>query len=288
MHDGTYRTLRSLIEKGSIPSSALSGRTAQRLQPLLDSGALIRRRCGRGMILEVADRNALDAFLRRLFPHGATAPMQSDGSTFPPRGEAVALYRNAKRARAASAEPVLLRAIAPAVASRDSSKLDLLALTRTAGAACLLIDDGERWRIESRIAIVENLEVFLHFERLQTGRSIALYANGRLSGRVLDWLASREMSRCEFLHCGDYDPVGLDEYVRLRDRLGSRVVLHVPANLDGLLARYGKRGLIEDSAAILARLRRSPVPEVRRIAGIMDTTGCGLEQEALLLGQQPT
>lgn len=281
MYDGTYRALYALNEHGSVPCSTLSARTTRRLQPLLDSGAIVRRRRGRGMIVEVTDPAALQAFARKLFPHGSG--IRDDTGAIPPRGEAVALYRDAKRARTASAEPVLIRALAPAKASRREAEADLYAMTQATRAACLLIDDQVVWRLATRIAVVENMEVFLHFERLQTGWPVVLYAGGRLSHRVLDWLASPTMAPCIFLHCGDYDPVGLDEYLRLRKRLEERVSLHIPKDIDTLFARYGKRELLRDSADILVRLRSDSAPTIRRLVEIMDTTGCGLEQEALLL-----
>lgn len=283
MHDGTYRALKSLIEKGSIPSSALSQRTMQRLQPLLDSGALIRRRRGRGMILELADRNALDRFAAKLFPHGDTPLAWVGGVIVPPRAEAVGMHRDAKRVRTASAEPILLRATAPARATRGACKVDLFELSRSAGAACLLLDEGDNWRIEADIGIVENLEVFLHFERLRTDQTVALYAGGRLSGRVLGWLASDEMNGASFRHCGDYDPVGLDEFLRLYNTIGERVELYVPGNITDLFTRYGKRALLRDSTQILSRLRGEEHPLISRLVQLMDTTGFGLEQEALLL-----
>ncbi|AKJ64221.1 Wadjet anti-phage system protein JetD domain-containing protein [Kiritimatiella glycovorans] len=237
------------------------------------------------MVLEMTDRDALDQFTAKLFPHGDIPLACKDGDIMP-RAKAVGTLRDAKRARTASAEPILLRALAPAQATRGESQVDLLDLTRSAGVACLLLDDEENWRIETGIAIVENLEVFLHFEKLDTGRVVALYAGGRLSGRVQRWLASDEMNGASILHCGDYDPVGLDEFLRLYNRFGNRVDLHVPESIDELFARYGKRALLRDSEPILARLRREAHPIVSRLVQIMDTTGYGLEQEALLLENQ--
>jgi len=161
--------------------------------------------------------------------------------------------------------------------------VDLFGLSQSAGVACLLLKEDDYWRIETDIAIVEKLEVFLYFEKLHTRQVVALYAGGRLSSRALNWLASDVMSGALFLHCGDYDPVGLDEFLRLYSRVGDRVDLHVPESIDELFARYGKRALLRDSAPILARLRCEAHPIVSRLAQLMDTTGCGLEQEALLL-----
>lgn len=91
------------------------------------------------------------------------------------------------------------------------------------------------------------------------------------------------MARTRIIHCGDYDPVGLDEYLRLQTACPERTELHLPSNLEILLSRYGKKELLAGNTAVLARLRKSRVLEVRRVVELMDRYGSGLEQEILLL-----
>ena len=85
------------------------------------------------------------------------------------------------------------------------------------------------------------------------------------------------------MHCRDYDPVGLDEYLRIKAACPGRTELYLPSNLEDLLSRYGKKELLGSSAVVLARLRKSQDQEVRRTVTLMDRYGVGLEQEALLL-----
>jgi hypothetical protein len=283
MSDGLYRLLNRLETEHCVPCSSISNRNARTLQPLLDSGALLRRRRGRGMVIEVKDAIALHTFQQQRFPHGDSLPVTDESGPLLPRSVAVGLHRDAKRARTTTGEPVLIRAIADSSASAGDDVVNLRELTALTGSACLVIGDESGWQLEGRIAVVENLEVFLHFEKLPLDVQVAIYAGGRLSGRVLDWLASPPMSLCTYLHCGDYDPVGLDEYLRFRTRLADRVALYTPDNLPALFARYGKRDLLRDSEAILARLRHTTNDDARAIVNLMDESGCGLEQEALLL-----
>jgi hypothetical protein len=112
----------------------------------------------------------------------------------------------------------------------------------------------------------------------------AIYAGGRLSARVVRWLAGEAMRDASIVHLGDYDPVGLAEYLWLRAACGTRVRLCLPSDLRHRMRRYGKRSLLAGrNAALLASLRQSGDPAVREIVGMMDETGCGLEQESLLL-----
>ena len=50
-----------------------------------------------------------------------------------------------------------------------------------------------------------------------------------------------------------------------------------------LIAKYGRNKLLHDSAAILQRLRGTDDESVRKLIDILQSTGCGMEQEALLL-----
>jgi hypothetical protein len=92
------------------------------------------------------------------------------------------------------------------------------------------------------------------------------------------------MRKARVLHFGDYDPVGLDEYLRLREACPGRAELYLPQGLERLFARYSKPGLLRGTEAVLRRLRDCGLPEVRRVVDLMDRHGAGLEQEALLLG----
>jgi hypothetical protein len=63
----------------------------------------------------------------------------------------------------------------------------------------------------------------------------------------------------------------------------------LPTDLENLFAQFSKRKLLmnRSSQAVLARLRKSDFPEVRRVVELMDRHNAGLEQEALLIGPQP-
>jgi len=278
MPDAFARLLTSLIEDGSAPRSRFSPRSLVALGSLFDAGVLRQARRGGGLIIEVLDPATLARFYRQRYP---SQGVEIEG---PPRAVAAAVLRSAKRVGRTDCEPVLLRALRPVDGQRDGAACDLRAVTDQTGAACLILEQGRFWTLkEATIAVVENLECFLHFERLGPPADVALYACGRLSDLALHWLASPELSTCRLLHCGDYDPVGLDEYLRLKARVGDRVRLHVPENLGDLVATYGRPELLRDSAGVLQRLRASGDPAVRQVVRLLDETGCGLEQEVLLI-----
>jgi len=91
------------------------------------------------------------------------------------------------------------------------------------------------------------------------------------------------MTGARIVHFPDYDPVGMDEYLRFKQACPERTELFRPPSLKDLFPRYGKAQLLHDNKAILARLRKSHDSDVRYVVGLMDRFGVGLEQEVLLI-----
>ena len=88
---------------------------------------------------------------------------------------------------------------------------------------------------------MENPAVFTQFECFQLPVGLVIYGHGRASNRLVDWLATMTSPDFQLLHLPDYDPVGLTEFERLRSRLGNRVRLHLPQDLDQQFARFSNR-----------------------------------------------
>jgi hypothetical protein len=278
--DALAARLDRLMREGSLPSSDLTRSMRARVRALFDTGVLVEQRAGAGSHVVVCDADGLARFVSRAYPSGIAPTVPAD---IPPRARSVFLTRDAKRAARGGASPVVLRAFTTACLERDGASLDVCALTRLAGAAAIVVSPGCDWRFEGVVALVENLEAFLHVERIVDGFNLVMYAPGRLSRIVRAWLASPAMAGARYLHLGDYDPVGLDEYLNLKTACPGRVELHVPPDLEERLRRFGKEALLRDSVAVLGRLRRSQDPEVAAIVRALDRFGRGLEQEALLL-----
>ncbi len=89
----------------------------------------------------------------------------------------------------------------------------------------------------------------------------------------------------EILHLPDYDPVGLSEFGRVHARLGHRAGLYLPPDLEARFDRFSNGDLLKNlnSQAMLAQLRRSELPAIRRVIELIDRHNAGLEQEPLLI-----
>lgn len=274
------KLLGMLLTEGSAPVSLFSASARAALSPQFAAGILQEERSGAGARVAVRNKAVLEAFAAQLFPSGLKLAPAGDT----PRATAVGYYRDAKAAGTTVAEPVLIRAFNNMVFERKGEALPAASLTGKYGVAAFLLKEPPYWGCVGTLAIVENLEPFLCFEKMRIAADAAVYAGGKMSGRMLEWFASIEMSKCSLLHCGDYDPVGIDEYLRLKEVCGTRVKLYIPANIEDLFKKYGKRELLIDSEAVLRRLRATKDPDALRVIEQMNACNAGLEQEILLLG----
>jgi len=273
------KLLSAILTEGAAPLSMFSASTRAALGPQFAAGILQEERSGAGSRVVVRNKAVLEAFAAQLFPSGLN--IASEGAM--PRATAVGYYRDAKAAGTTVAEPVLIRAFNNMVFERNAESLPAAELSKKYGVAAFLLKGPPFWGCSGTLAIVENLEPFLCFEKMKVAADAAVYAGGKMSGRMLAWFASAEMSKCSFVHCGDYDPVGIDEYLRLKAACGARVKLHIPVNIEALFKKYGKRELLIDSESILRRLRATKDPDALRIIKQMNACNTGLEQEILLL-----
>jgi hypothetical protein len=272
---------RTLLETGSVARSACSRELLAALAPLLDSQVIVEDRAGAGRRLVVRNPQALRDFIQHHFPD-VTVP---EGTSS--RIAGVARFRDTKAVASDLPEIVTLRAWREDALRSDGKSIGVATATAAHGVFSFLLADPARFTLHGPCALVENPAVFTQFERLQLPTRLAIYGHGRASNRLLDWLAAQTAPDFQLLHLPDYDPVGLDEFIRLQERLGARVQLHLPKNLEGLFARHSNRELLQKTStqSLLAKLRQCQSAEVRTVLKLIEKHNAGLEQEALLVGR---
>lgn len=277
MHEVTQRKLLELRERQSCALSTFGKTALVEIQSLLASKVVEIGRSGAGEALHVNNIDALDQFILTHFPESDTDP------TLPDRAAAIRSLRNAKQAKRRTTCIMHMRAWHPLDCQINNASYNLVAQTERCGVVSVLLDGVRQIAMKGRIALIENLECFLHAERMQLHVDAAIYTAGKLSGICLEQLASEAMAHCSYLHCPDYDPVGLAEFVRYQKRLHQRIQLHVPHNLQSLLQTYGKPALLQGrNGQIMQILRRTAPPELHKILQWMDQANAGLEQEILI------
>ena len=275
----SYAQFAALLDQGSRPRSACSGSFLKALRPLLDSGVVVEERSGAGRRLAVRDASAAKVFFAQRYPDAGVF----DGASS--RIVGVARFRDTKALVFNEATVISVRAWRPNVLFRGDQPVDAAAATAEHGVFSFHLSDRAPYALRGACALVENPAVFNGIERLNLPIGLALYGQGRASNRLLDWLAGLTAPDFVLLHLPDYDPTGLSEFARLRARLGKRAQLHLPSDLADRFARLSNRGLLEKPhiRALLPKLRRSRVPEIRHVLELIERHNAGLEQEALLV-----
>lgn len=273
--------LDALLEQGSLARSACSGSLRRTLKPLFDSGVVVEERSGAGRRVVIRDITALREFVRSRYPNAEILVGAAS------RVAGVARFRDSKAHASDTPDILRLRAWSDTALWVDGRPVRAAKATGEHGVFSLVLTPARRYELRAPCALVENPTVLLTFEPLRKERDIplAIYGGGRISGRVLSWLAAQATPDFHLIHFPDYDPVGLSEFVRLRAALGERASLHLPSDLAMRFARFGNPELLRRSAnqALLAKLRNSNLAEVKAVLELMDRHNAGLEQESLLV-----
>lgn len=271
--------LQALLNKGALPASQCGPSFRKYISALLDTEVLVWKRIGGGSRLVVSDQVALQAYVRERFPDPALP--EKPGS----RVMGVAHFRDTKALRNDSAEIVSLRVWRDEALLKNGEPAGARAATAAHGMFSFPLSDECHYELQGKCALVENPAIFGAFEKLHLNVDAVIYGHGRVSNRTIDWLANAAGKNLRLLHLPDYDPVGLSEFQRLHSKLGDCVTLHLPSDLEQRFSRFSKRMLLgnRNSQAMLARLRKSELAEIRRVVGLIDRHAAGLEQEALLI-----
>lgn len=287
MNETQRRFLRRLrdaaasgLRRSSIPKSC--GELIESLQTC----AAVEFRpalAGRGITLHIKSEQSFQRFLAARLPQG----LDVDLAAIPDRASAVFLLADAKAVRRGIGQGIFVRATKPdiEIQSMDGElSISVSDLTSTAGGIGIQLCAQKVWTFAGSVAVVENADAFWQHERVLPDVDMAILGNGNMSSRLLEWLASPAMSNCHIVHWGDYDPVGICQYIRLTDACIGRVESFAPAEVDQLLPRYGKRRLVTHQTTFLDRLRRRESdPYVKRMLALFDVHRRGLEQEVLLV-----
>lgn len=126
-----------------------------------------------------------------------------------------------------------------------------------------------------KICFVENLQPFLNAEKLLGKDFVYIHFYGRLPRK--DVLKTIECE--EYLHFGDYDSLGLSEYLKACE-IYSNSKLFIPNNFEYLSNKYPKKRKEKDT--IHKNVKKSKKPEVIKIREQFKRTGKYLEQQIIM------
>lgn len=276
--------LSDLTTAGSVPASRMSAKARERLTPLFSANVLQEVRAGAGRRVEVRNPETLAQFISRHYPAGLFADPSADEG-LDRRTLALSRYRDTKALGGLDFEIVEYRLAGKAPLLIGSTSIGRSGVCGDLGAFVLYdARTAERdVRFAGVVATVENPTVLIRYDWAAAGVDLAIATYGRMSRRLIDWLASEPMQQAKVIHFGDYDPVGLNEFCRLDAALGHRASLFIPDGIERLFSQYSDRDLLSRSAGFLPVLRQSYHAGVQRLLQLMASSGGAVEQEALLI-----
>lgn len=287
------RSLADALEKllaagGEIASSQLTTAQRRALEEFARKTQSVRlTTSGRGSLYRIVGRDQAVAHLAQLRPRQQEALPVG----LPSRALNVARYRDSKRSSAGHAvHYLLLKAVGAEVRWRDGlgAVVEVSALTRLCGAAVLAVQSGDGWHSDEPLWLVENQALFDDPSWLPADAGGALcYYSGQLSGLMLDWLAAQPRAPQVILF-PDYDGIGLQNFARLRERLGDGCELWLIPGWPERLKQYGNRRIWLDNLAnfqdAVRRLSIDGMPvAVAELCRTMQAEGLALEQESVFL-----
>jgi hypothetical protein len=269
-----------LLEEQKVSASGLSTRNKALFAELIVSGVLKIEGSRRGQAYVVVHADHLSQWVKRKFPQAAGIWTASTA------GAQNLLYsRDTKsRARGNRTLGLLFRGWAGAMVQRNGHPLNIADMTQSAGAAAVALGPNDRVEFAGACAVVENPELFWQAgPRCGIDQPLVLFKDGRASFRLIDWM--RQCPEARFVLHVDFDPVGLDEYRRIREAVGDRASLYLPTNLGELFAQFGNRKILTKSSnvALLTSLRTQTDPDIQAVIALVDQNACVLEQEAVLV-----
>jgi len=287
MADGLIRTLKTLLEDGSIPVSAVSRKQREKLSSLLDAGVLVRERSGAGERFVAHAPEVVETFAQQHYPSGLDAAQRADAragadSTLT-TDDGVRHFRDAKRGEQTH-EILTFRGMPGATLQVNGTEIPVGDETEERGVTSVLLSPDAEITFTGMLAVVENLTAFLRYEEFYDLAPLALYGGGRLSDRVLEWLAATVHSDARVMLCPDYDFIGLHEFVRLERACGLHADILIPQSVEELFSRFSKPELFEKGIRYRPAIRAVDDPALNVFLELIHLYSAGLEQEALLKG----
>ncbi|MDX1749041.1 MAG: hypothetical protein R3271_01825 [Methylophaga sp.] len=292
------RALRTALGKlidvpdGQLAGSQLTAAQKTALDEFIrQTGAVTYQQAGRGVSYRIKERVTVERHWREMVPSAGDA-LDED---LPSRAANIAQSRMSKSAaHGHDSYYLLLRTAGNANWYSDNGdKLDLQWVTDKQGAAALAIGGAcdQSWHTTSELWLVENQALFDRLDWLPQcdGATIAYYS-GHLQKRLIDWLSSRNRASRIWLF-PDYDGVGLSNYLRIKQVLGSQVNFWIMPGWEKRLLRYGNNKLWLDTASAFNAAVPVLLPmiqdesELFSLIETMQRNGLALEQEVVWIDE---
>ena len=275
MKNATRNLLFKLIDAGRISSSQVPKSCRADILNLRDRGFVDWEKSGRGGVYTVEDREAINTLLKNTGYHGSTQALT-------PKAKAVAFHQDAHKGKDDTLL-LMLSATREVFWTNHGAAINLFKIVQDCGIASLLIKPYDNWQTDTPIALVENMDLLVYadqyFKQIAFDGSV-LYYGGWISKKTIAWLKTLKNTPVTIFP--DYDPVGINNYLLLKQELPD-LDIYIPKNLADLLVRYG------DPKRLASSTDRTLIEQTRDekaafLYSLLLKHGVGLHQEGLMLG----
>lgn len=264
---------QTLLENESIPFSSLNLNSLKEFERLHMLGAVKKTVSGRGIRVELCNRGLVESEVKRIFPDGIHATFKQIET----RHQSVRTFGDAKP-NSVRYPTIQLRIYNPSKIKHQEEPVVPNGIDWSYVSSIAILERSlEKIRVEGGLVLVENHESFLHSASVFPDKTAVMWYSGRLKRELISWL---KLNVDEILVCADYDPVGLQEYLILRESLSEKIRLFVPDNLDDLF-KYSEAVRYEDNKQYMSYILASDLHDEQslQVLRLIQEHQSGLDQE---------
>lgn len=243
------RTLKKILDEGFVTGSKIPKSAQSSVDHLVSINALERNIMKRGSRYTIGNPKIFRAEISSRYPDGLESVINFERDSS--RHLGVKSLRDAKLSR--KKYPTVQ------VSIKDTSKVTIEGKYAPNGiedfSLSVLVDSLCQWNVEGKVVLIENQEPYLRSSSIFKDASVIICYNGRVNDKISKWIHESDL---EVIICPDYDPVGLDEYWKLKSKIGARVSVFLPESIcedfqystPGLLGKKKNREVLRRLANI--------------------------------------
>ena len=216
------KILKKILDEGFITGSKIPKSAQSSVDHLVSINALEQNILKRGSRYKIGNLKIFQAEISSRYPNGLESAINFEIDSS--RHLGVKSLKDAKLSR--KKYPTVQ------VSIKDPSKVTIKGKNAPNGiedfSLSVLVDSLCQWNVEGKVVLIENQEPYLRSSSIFKDESAIICYNGRVNDKISKWINESEL---EVIICPDYDPVGLDEYWKLKSKIGPRVNIFLPESI---------------------------------------------------------
>lgn len=241
-----------------VPKSVSS---SSEFRMLLEAKIINKVHSGRGYYYEVSKQDKFEVFYTKKYPRDDIEVMTEVDNQLK--------YRDTKATALKKDRVIFIRGTQKI--TLNGKELDLKHATQEFNIFSAVFQTLQT----KKICFVENLQPFLEVEKILGDEYTYIHFYGRLPRKEV--LSNIECD--EYLHFGDYDFLGLNEFLKAKE-VFDNCEIYIPDNYDKLYNEFSRKREAKDTA--YEKVKNSTISEVVRIREQLSKHNRYLEQQVVI------